>query len=69
MKQAKRLRAKGYQPKVQNGRTTYCRTEVVLGSRFGREICGSADELDRATQSGKDFTEGTQRKAPGPVGK
>lgn len=66
-KQAKRLRAMGYRPKVQNGRTIYCRSEAILGSRFEKSICGSADDIDKATQNSKDFTEGVQRNTSNPA--
>jgi hypothetical protein len=52
-KQTKRLRSQGYKPKVQNGRTVFCRREVVLGSHFGVDVCGTADELDKTTANAR----------------
>ena len=61
-KQTKRLRSQGYRPKVQNGRTVFCRREVVLGSHFGSDVCGTADELDKTTASAKETVAEMQRR-------
>jgi hypothetical protein len=58
--QDKRLRGQGYKPVTRNGQLKYCRNEAEIGSRFPRPRCGSADELDQATQNGKDVTEAIQ---------
>jgi uncharacterized protein involved in type VI secretion and phage assembly len=65
--QAKRLRAAGYKPKVQNGQTVYCRKEAVVGSRFPQEVCGSAESIDKVTQNGKDLADDVQRKQANPL--
>jgi hypothetical protein len=61
--QVKRLRAMGYRPKMVNGTTMYCRGEAVLGSRFEKQRCGTADDLDKATRNSQDTVGDIQRSA------
>jgi hypothetical protein len=61
-KQTKRLRSQGYKPIVKNGRTVFCRREVVLGSHFGADVCGTADELDKTTANAKETVADMQRR-------
>jgi hypothetical protein len=60
--QTKRLRGQGYRPETRNGRLLYCRKEILIGSRFESKLCGTADELDKAAQNGKDLVQTIQRK-------
>lgn len=50
----KSLRAQGYKPRDVNGTLRYCKSEQQLGSRFERQVCGTAEELAFAEQQGKD---------------
>jgi hypothetical protein len=59
----KRLRARGYRPKMVNGTTMYCRGEAVLGSRFEKQRCGTADDLDKATRDSQNTVGDIQRSA------
>ena len=61
--QIKRLRAQGYRSKTVNGVTMYCRGEIVLGSRFEKQMCGTADDLDKSSRNSKDITDDVQRRA------
>jgi hypothetical protein len=61
--QIKRLRAQGYRAKTVNGTTMYCRGEAVLGSRFEKQRCGTADDLDKATRASQDTAGAIQRSA------
>jgi len=65
----KRLRSAGYKPKIQAGQTFYCRKEAVVGSRFEKEVCGTAESIDKATQNGKDMAADAQRRQNNPAGK
>jgi hypothetical protein len=47
---------------VKNGRTVFCRREVVLGSHFGADVCGTADELDKTTANAKETVADMQRR-------
>lgn len=40
----------GYRPRQQGGKTVYCRTEAVTGSKLERETCVSADSLGTLLQ-------------------
>ena len=61
--QIKKLLSQGYRTKVVNGTTIYCRSETVLGSRFGSQLCGTADDLEKSNRSSKDAAGDVQRKA------
>jgi hypothetical protein len=62
-KQTKRLRSLGYKPKVVNGTTLFCHGEVMLGSHFERQVCGTADELDKVARQSKDTVNDIQRRS------
>ena len=59
--QTRRLRRHGYKPEVHDGTTLFCRKEAVVGSRFESKFCGTAEDIDKDTQDGKDLTETVQR--------
>jgi hypothetical protein len=61
--QIKRLRSLGYRPKTVNGATMYCRGEAMVGSRLEKQVCGTADDLDKASQVSKDSAGEVQRRA------
>ena len=41
----KRLKAAGYKPEAHGSEIWFCRKEAVLGSRFEKKICNTADQL------------------------
>jgi hypothetical protein len=53
--QEKHLLAAGYKKKTQNGQTVYCRKEMPLGSRFEKEHCGSAQDMELQAQQARDL--------------
>jgi hypothetical protein len=53
--QEKHLLASGYKKKTRNGETVYCRKEMPLGSRFEKERCGSAQEMELQAQQARDL--------------
>ncbi len=42
----KRLHAAGYKQKTRGDQIVYCRVEPVLGTRFDREMCATARDLE-----------------------
>jgi hypothetical protein len=58
--QDKRFRKMGYTPEVKNGETFYCRKEAVLGSRFPKQVCGTASSIDRTTFDSKNMADQIQ---------
>ena len=58
----KRLRNLGYKPEKRHGETIYCRSEMVLGTRFPSKVCGTADQLDQITNDDKDALQTLQRR-------
>jgi hypothetical protein len=59
--QTKKMKALGYKPEVQNGQTVYCRREQVLGTRFDKKMCGTAEDLARQAEQSKEQLEHVQR--------
>jgi hypothetical protein len=53
--QEKHLLASGYKKKTVNGVTVYCRKEMPLGSRFEKEHCGSAQDMELQAQQARDL--------------
>jgi len=53
--QEKHLLASGYKKKTRNGETVYCRKEMPIGSRFEKERCGSAQEMELQAQQARDL--------------
>jgi hypothetical protein len=53
--QEKHLLASGYKKKTRNGETVYCKKEMPLGSRFEKERCGSAQEMELQAQQARDL--------------
>jgi hypothetical protein len=58
--QEKHLLASGYKKKTRNGETVYCRKEIPLGSRFEKERCGSAQEMELQAQQARDLMNGNK---------
>jgi hypothetical protein len=57
----KRMRSRGYKPKVKNGVTVYCRNEPEIGSHFEHLVCGSGEDLENAALSAQAETERIQQ--------
>jgi hypothetical protein len=53
--QEKHLLASGYKKKTRNGETVYCKKEMPIGSRFEKEHCGSAQEMELQAQQARDL--------------
>jgi hypothetical protein len=53
--QEKHLLAAGYKKKTRGGQTVYCRKEMPLGSRFEKEHCGSAQDMELQAQQARDL--------------
>jgi hypothetical protein len=51
----KHLLASGYKKKTVNGQTLYCRKETPIGSRFEKEHCGSAQDMELQAQQARDL--------------
>jgi|HubBroStandDraft_4_1064222.scaffolds.fasta_scaffold140085_3 hypothetical protein len=65
----KYLRQQGYKREVRNGQTYYCRSEVVVGSRFQNKVCGSSEQLTSARrQAQANVSKAQSVYVPGPVG-
>jgi hypothetical protein len=63
--QEKHLLASGYKKKTRNGETVYCRKEMPIGSRFEKERCGSAQEMELQAQQARDLMNGNKVTAGG----
>jgi hypothetical protein len=63
----KKLRAQGFKPELQNGKTVYCRRETRIGSHFESKSCTTLDQILRAQQAGKDALDQMQRTERGPA--
>lgn len=57
----KKLKAAGYRPEMRNGDVVFCRKEAVLGSRFEKKVCNTAEQLDAQAANGQDLTGTVQR--------
>jgi hypothetical protein len=60
-KQLKRLKAAGYKPEVRGGEVVFCRKEAVLGSRFEKKICNTADALEQQMNNAQEMASQAQR--------
>lgn len=57
----KKLKAAGYKPEMRNGEVVFCRREAVLGSRFEKKVCSTAEQLDAQAANGQDVADSVQR--------
>lgn len=64
----KRLLSQGYRLEVHDGQRTFCRREVVVGSRFEKKVCGTVEQLAASRQTSRDVTEESQRRGTNPIG-
>jgi hypothetical protein len=58
--QEKHLLASGYKKKTHNGETVYCRKEMPIGSRFEKERCGTAQDMELQAQQARDLMNGNK---------
>jgi len=61
----KKLRAAGYKAEMHGSDVVFCRKEPVVGSRFDKKVCNTAEELDNQMANGRDLLETTQRNGLG----
>ncbi|MBS0422627.1 MAG: hypothetical protein JSR66_33280 [Proteobacteria bacterium] len=61
----KKLRAAGYKAEMHGSDVVFCRKELVLGSRFEKKVCNTAEELDNQMANGRDLVESSQRNGLG----
>jgi hypothetical protein len=57
----KKLRAAGYKPEMHGKEVLFCRKEPVVGSRFEKKVCNTAEQLDAQMTNGRDAVETAQR--------
>jgi len=57
----KKLRAAGYKPEAHGDEVVFCRREPVLGTKFQRKVCNTAEQLESASSTGQDELEQMQR--------
>lgn len=57
----KRLQVAGYKQKTRGDQIVYCRVEPVLGTRFDREMCASARDLEFIRANGREMATQIQR--------
>jgi hypothetical protein len=60
-KQLKRLKAAGYKPEVHGGEVVFCRKEAVLGSRFEKKNCATAENLEQQMSNAQELASQAQR--------
>jgi len=66
----KRLHAAGYKQKTRGDQIVYCRVEPVLGTRFEREGCATARDLEFIRSNGQEMATQIQKSSSGfPVGR
>ena len=63
-----RLRALGYRRVARGDNVVYCRKEAVLGSRFTKTVCGSADDIERTAERARQDVQGIQQKGLNQLG-
>jgi hypothetical protein len=63
--QLKQLKAAGYTPEVHGSEIWFCRKEMILGSRFDKKICNTADQLQRIAADARQQTDKVQRRISG----
>ena len=61
----KKLRAAGYRAEMHGNEVVFCRKQLVLGSRFEKKMCNTAEEIDNQMSNGRDVVENTQRNGLG----
>jgi hypothetical protein len=57
----KRLTVAGYKQKTRGDQIVYCRREAVLGTRFDREMCATARDLELIRANGREMATQIQR--------
>ena len=57
----KRLHVAGYKQKTRGNQIVYCRVESVLGTRFDREMCATARDLEFIRANGQEMATQMQK--------
>lgn len=57
----KRLQVAGYKQKTRGNQIVYCRVESVLGTRFDREMCATARDLQFIRANGQEMATQMQK--------
>jgi len=57
----KRLHVAGYKQKTRGDQIVYCRVEPVLGTRFDREMCATARDLEFIRANGREMATQMQK--------
>jgi len=57
----KRLHVAGYKQKTRGDQIVYCRVEPVLGTRFDREMCATARDLEFIRANGQEMATQMQK--------
>jgi hypothetical protein len=57
----KRLHVAGYKQKTRGDQIVYCRVEPVLGTRFDREMCATARDLEFVRANGREMATQMQK--------
>jgi hypothetical protein len=62
----KRLISEGYKLQMHRGEKLFCKSEHIVGSRFDKNICKSAEQIAAARQASQDGVNAAQRVYVGP---
>jgi uncharacterized protein YfaS (alpha-2-macroglobulin family) len=57
----KQLKAAGYKAEMHGNQLVFCRKETVLGSRFEKKVCNTAEALEEQMLDSQDATKTAQR--------
>ncbi|SRR5258708_3117320 len=57
----KRLHVAGYKQKTRGDQIVYCRVESVLGTRFDREMCATARDLEHIRSNSRELATQIQK--------
>jgi hypothetical protein len=63
--QLKQLKAAGYTPEVHGSEIWFCRKEMIIGTRFDKKICNTADQLQHIAADARQSTDHIQRRISG----
>jgi hypothetical protein len=62
-KELNRLKSAGYKPEVHGSEVVFCRREAVVGSRFEKKVCNTAEKLQQQAAIAQELAEQSQRNA------
>jgi hypothetical protein len=61
----KQLKVKGYKGEVHGSEIWFCRKETIVGSRFDKKVCFTADQLQHVAADAQQQTDRIQRRISG----